>query len=222
MKVIVISIAFCASFSIATFGQTKLYASAGIVADLSWNFNELSDDDFKLIDFKFKTLNVESQTRVIGSMNFVSGVSLFNAGYNIRSRDFGSSSDLRIVYLGVPVMARWNIGNKNAFFIDGGVEPTYMLKSHLKESIIRFGEVYEVEGDITKYSNRFYVGWKIQFVMLINRFNLTMFFAGPLSGQSTLGDLEGRWGLNSEQSTYLIYGYSNFQLFGIRAGVRIL
>lgn len=215
--------AFSMLFCLPACGQGKLYLSGGFATQLTANANVyLGEEDYSFFQFRHNTLDLESESPLIGSFNLLTGATLFNAGYSTDSRLFGSASDLRVVFIGVPLMVRWNVGHKNAIYVDFGWVPTYLVNSHLKESILKFNSVYEVEGDITKYSNRFYIGWKVQFVIPFNRFHVGFYFYNPVKGQSSLRGLEDHWGLNAQQSTYLLAnGFSEFTLFGIKMGVRI-
>jgi hypothetical protein len=204
--------------------QSKVYFSGAITnvsgGGVNVNLGELDEGTF----FKFDhyAFDLEYSTRLMGSFNFVTGLSFFNAGYDVESLTFGSASELKVSYLAVPLMIRWNISNKNIMMLDVGLAPSYLLKAHLSEHIYQFNTRRVSEGDITKYSNRFYFGYKIQMIIPINRVVLGIFYYGPIGGQTSLKNLDGHWGLNSRQSSYLLSeGYSNFLIIGLKAGIRI-
>jgi len=201
--------------------QSRLYVTGGVSTVFGSGVNVLLGSDFST-EFNYLAFDVEYEKRVIGSFNFVTGVSLFNSGYTTTDDSFSSLSDFAAYYVAVPLMARWNVGNKNMFYLDFGLAPYYLVDAQLTESITEFGSTKTVSGDITEYSNRFYYASKFQMIILMNRFQIGMFMLFPAKGQSTLKDLEDHWGLNSQQSTYLLSnGFSDYQILGIKAGFRI-
>ncbi len=201
--------------------QSKWFISGGVSHVFGSGANIFLGQDFAL-KFEYKTLDVEYEKRVVGSFNFVTGASLFNSGYKTTDDSFSSLSEFKATYIGVPLMARWNIGNRNVYYLDFGVSPYYMVNAHLTESIPRFNGRLEVAGDITPYSNRFYYASKLQLLVLLNRFTLGAYFLFPAKGQTTLKNLEGNWGLNNQQSTYLLSnGFSDYQIVGFKLGYRI-
>jgi hypothetical protein len=204
--------------------QSKLYVSGGITnisgGGLNVTLGEIDEGTF--FKFDHHAFDVEYSSRLMGSFSILTGLSFLNAGYDVESRLFGSASALKVSYIALPIMARWNVGNKNIFFLDLGLAPFYLLNAHLEESIIQFNTLRVSEGNITPYSNRFYFGYKFQMCVPINRIILGLFYFAPVGGQTSLKGLDGHWGLNGQQSTYLLSGgYSNFQIYGIKAGVRI-
>jgi hypothetical protein len=200
-------------------GQSKLYVFGGMSTIFgSGNFGFY--DQF--LKFKYQTADVEYEKRLLGSFNVAAGLSLFNSGYSVGPQSFGSASTFKATYAALPLMLRWNAGNKNVLLVDLGLAPYYLANAHLSESITQFNAQKTVEGNITPYSNRFYFGSKFQMTVLINRFAIGWYFFVPFKGQSTLRDLDGHWGLNAQQSTYLLSnGFSDFQIIGFKAGVRI-
>ncbi len=204
------------------FSQSKLYISGGVSTIFGSGANIFLGSDFAL-KFNYKTLDVEYERRVIGSFSFLTGASLFNNGYQTTDDTFSSLSEFKATYVAIPLMARWNVGNRNIYYLDFGLSPYYLTNAHLTESITRFGSTLTVAGDITPYSNRFYYASKIQMLVLLNRFSIGGYFLFPAKGQSTLKGLEGNWGLNNQQSTYLLSnGFSDYQIIGFKAGWRIL
>lgn len=181
-------------------------------------------EEGSLLKFNYPTFDAEYQTRVIGSFNFLTGLSLVSAGYKTTDDSFSSASEFNAMYVGVPLMARWNAGNKNYLYLDFGMMPLYLARAHLKESFDKFAnnDPVVVEGNITDYSNRLYYAFKFQMLILVNRFYVGLYLVTPSKGQSTLKGLDGHWGLNSQQSTYLLSnGFSDFSIMGFKAGVRI-
>jgi hypothetical protein len=210
--------------SFDTCGQSKMYVSGGMSNVFGSGVNIFLGEEGSLFKFNYPTFDAEYQTRVIGSFNFVTGLSFVSAGYETTDDSFSSASEFSAMYVGVPLMARWNTGNKNYLYLDFGMMPLYLARARLKESFDKFAnnEPVVVEGNITEYSNRFYYAFKFQMLILVNRFHVGLYLITPSKGQSTLKGLDGHWGLNSQQSTYLLSnGFSDFSIMGFKAGVRI-
>jgi hypothetical protein len=203
------------------YAQSKFYLSAGKAAVSGTGTNLLFGTNyaFKLAYFNF---DFEYQRRILGSISTVAGLSVFNAGYNAKEIGFSSQSDFKARYIAMPLMARWSPKNRNSFFVDLGLVPFYLLNAHLKESVDQFNTVRTVEGDIAKYSNRLYYGYKLQMLFQINRYHVGFYFFAPFHGQSSLKGLENHWGLSAQESTYLLSnGFRDFYAMGLKAGVRI-
>jgi hypothetical protein len=205
-------------------GQSRMYVAGGLSNVFGSGVNIFLGEEGSLFKFNYPTFDAEYQTRVIGSFNFLTGVSLVSAGYETTDDSFSSASAFKATYVGVPLMARWNAGNKNYVYVDVGMLPLYLARAHLKESFDKFANntPVVVEGNITPYSNRFYYAFKFQMLVLVNRFYVGLYLITPSKGQSTLKGLDGHWGLNSQQSTYLLSnGFSDFSIMGFKGGVRI-
>ena len=220
----VIALHIAVSLALAAAGQSKLYISGAMTnvsgGGLNVTLGELDEGTF--FKFDHAAADLEYSKRLMGPFSFVTGLSYYNAGYNVASQSFGSASKLKMSYLSAPLMIRWNLGNKNLLFIDVGLQPSYLLNAYLKESIDQFGAKRECEGNITQYSNRFYYAWKFQMLVPINRFIIGFYYSGLIGHQSSMRNLEGHWGLNAQQSTYLLSdGYSDFNIIGLKAGMRI-
>lgn len=202
-------------------GQSKLYIDGGISSVIGSGTNLLFGSNYS-IKLKYKSLDVEYEKRLIGSFSMVTGASLFTAGYVTTDGSFSSLSEFKATYVAVPLLARWNVGNRNFFYLDFGLVPYFLLRAHLTESIRQFNNKVTVEGDVTPYSNRFYFASKIQMIYCINRFNIGLYFVAPAKGQSSIKNLGGNWGLNNQQSTYLLSnGFSDYFIMGIKTGWRI-
>ena len=201
--------------------QSRVYISGGLSnVMVSGNWNTALGNN--KAGYRHGSLDAEYERRIMSAVSLVTGVSIFNAGYSGGDLLFGSASEFRAVLVGIPLMARWNIGNRNFILVDLGLNPYYLLDAELKESAYQFNKLKVVEGNITKYSNRFYFATKIQLLYPINRFLIGMYFTLPAPGQSSIRGLDGHWGLNSQQSSYLMAnGFSDFMIFGLKAGLRI-
>lgn len=216
---IIFSALFIIAFNVRA--QSKIYVSGGSAAVIGAGANILlaSQSTFR---FSYPAVDAEYERRVIGAFSFVGGVTFFQAGYHIDDDSFSSASFFKANYIGAPVLARWNVGNKNLLLIDAGIVPYYLAQAHLRESREEFGRTVTVEGDIQPYSNRFYVAGRVEFLMMFNRFYAGWFILSPSKGQTTLKDLQDHWGLSAQYSTYLLSnGFSDYIVFGLKAGVRI-
>jgi hypothetical protein len=219
-----IALPVAVSLTLAAAGQSKLYISGAVTnvsgGGLNVTLGKLDEGTF--FKFDHAAIDLEYSKRLMGPFSFVTGLSYYNAGYNVASMSFGSASKLKMSYISVPLMTRWNVGNKNLIFIDVGLQPSYLLDAYLKESIVQFNTKRESEGNITQYSNRFYYAWKFQMLIPIHRFIIGFYYSGLIGHQSSMRNLEGHWGLNAQQSTYLLSdGYSDFNIIGLKAGMRI-
>ena len=219
-----ISLFMMLAISIPAWSQSKIYLAGGMSNVFGSGVNIVLGDEGSVFKFHYPTFDAEYQTRVIGSLNFTTGLSVVSAGYKTTDDAFSSASEFKATYLGVPLMARWNAGNKNYLYLDFGMMPLFLARAHLEESFDKFAnnDPVVVEGEIAQYSNRFYYAFKFQMLLLINRFYVGLYLVEPSKGQSTLKGLDGHWGLNSQQSTYLLSnGFSDFSIMGFKAGVRI-
>ncbi|MEQ1584872.1 MAG: hypothetical protein ABL895_03270 [Cyclobacteriaceae bacterium] len=198
-------------------GQTRMYVAAGLTTSYGGGYNALFA--------KIKTpgyFDIELEKKILGSVSIVGGVSTFGVGYSSEDTGFGSQSSYQARFVSVPVLFRWNIRNKNFFFLDFGLSPYYLVNAHLQESIYKFGIKRDVEGDITGYSKRFFTSFKFQQTFAVNRLIISLFVIVPFKGQSSIKDLPDHWGLNQQQSTYLIEGgYKDFVVMGLKTGLRI-
>lgn len=200
------------------YGQYRTTISVGTTRSLGGNLNTyISHSATPWI------LDVEVDRKAFGSFYLVSGLSSYGVGYSSTSNFFGpADSDYSARFLAVPILARWNIGNRNTWYIDFGLVVSYLADAKLKETAYKFGNAQTYSGDITPYLNRFYQVLKFQETFAFNRFTISIFFLLELKGQSTINNLADHWGLNAQQSTFInSSGYSDFSLLGLKAGCRI-
>lgn len=213
---------FAVACSISVLAQSKLYLAGGISSVFGSGANILLGSSSFGLNYKYRAVDLEYEKRLSGSFNFVSGLSYFDAGYETDDPSFSALSKLNAHYAALPLMVRWNAANKNYLLLDFGLAPFYLINAHLKETLTKFSTPLTVEGDITKYSNRFYLAYKFQMLILINRFYIGLYMITPFKGQTSLRGLENHWGLNAQQSTYLLSnGFSDFFISGFKLGVRI-
>lgn len=197
--------------------QTRVYVAAGLTTSYGGGFNAMFAQINKPVYF-----DVELEKKVLGSVSIVSGLSTFGVGYSSENTGFGSQSSYQARFVSVPILFRWNFTNKNSMFLDFGLSPFYLTRAHLQESIYKFGIKRDVEGDITQYSKRFFTSFKFQQTLAVNRLIISLFVIVPFKGQSSIKDLPDHWGLNQQQSTYLIEGgYKDFVVMGLKTGLRI-
>jgi hypothetical protein len=217
MKTTASTLVFVLMLAVSVCAQSRIYVSAGTSISLGGNISTVfASSPAQLY------ADVEWQKKMAGSISFVTALSTFGVAYSNDETAFGSQSVFKATYVAVPLMLRWNFGNKNTMYLDAGLQPQYLAKAHLQETLDKFGAARNAEGDITAYSNRLYVAAKFQFSVAINRLMLSMFIISPFSGQQSVSGLADHWKLNQQQSTYLLSnGYSDYYLFGFKAGVRI-
>ncbi len=169
--------------------------------------------------------DVEIDRKVFGSLHLVSGLSSYGVGYSSTKNIFGAAnSDYQARFFAVPIMARWNMGNRNFYYIDFGIFASYLVQAKLTESLDKFGNgnISVYSGDIAPHLNRFFQVAKFQQTFTFNRFMFSVFFLFEFKGQHTLKDLSGHWGLNAQQSTFInSNGYSDFYAYGLKIGCRI-
>lgn len=202
--------------------QSRIYLAGGLSNVFGSGSNLVLGDNNYGGKFSYLSVDLEVQQRIIGSFNMVGGVSMFRAGYDATDNSFSSNSTFDATYISVPLLVRWNVGNLNYLYIDLGPMPYYLAHAYLKESVMRFNQPYVVEGDITQYSHRFYYAFKFQMILVINRFYVGMYSIKPPKGQPTINGLEQHWGLNEQESTYLLSnGLSDYTILGLKLGVRI-
>jgi hypothetical protein len=167
--------------------------------------------------------DLELDKKVFGSLYVVSGLSSYGVGYTASKGFFTpSSSEYSARYICIPLMARWNIGNRNFIYIDFGLNTMYLAQAHLHESLDKFGVTREYDGNIAPYMNRFYQSIKFQETFAFNRFSIGIFMVAQFKGQQAIHNLADYWGLNAQQSTFLnSSGYSDFFIGGFKLGCRI-
>lgn len=203
--------------SLPAVAQSRIYLSVGTASSIGGNFST-----YLATHSALPTAELEFEKKIIGSVCLLTGLSTFGVDYSNDDTSFGSKSTFNARYLAVPLLARWNVQNKNYYYFDFGLQPYYLLDAHLEESITRFGNVRTAQGDITAYSNRFFMSARFQQTMAFNRFTISIFQYFSFHGQSSVKNLADHWSFNQQQSTYLLSnGYSDFFVLGLKVGVRI-
>ncbi|MEJ0056639.1 MAG: hypothetical protein WDN75_13890 [Bacteroidota bacterium] len=201
----------------ASHAQSRIYISGGVTTALGGSIDTYSGSS------ALPSFDVEYERRIVGSMGLLTGISFYGVGYDYDGTGFASNtSNFRADYLAIPLMARWNMFNKQSLYFDFGMVASYMAKANLKETFYKFNVPQTAEGDISGYSNRILLGAKFQETIAFNRFTVSIFMIISFKGQNTIKDLPEHWPLNQQQSTYLLSnGYSDFLLGGVKLGVRI-
>ena len=199
-------------------GQSRIFISAGAATSLGGTI-----DTFLASNRTAATIDAEYEKKIIGTMSVLTGVSWYGVGYKYDGTGFASnSSSFSANYLAVPVMARWNMVNKNMLHLDFGIVTSWMAQAHLTENYTRFGFPQKADGDIAAYSNRLLIGAKFQETILLNRFTLTLYYMVTFKGQNTVKNLPEHWPLNQQQSPYLqSNGYSDYSMLGFRVGLQL-
>ncbi len=201
-----------------TQAQSRVFVSFGGTTSIGGNFSTF----FATVPTCWSA-DVEWDKKIIGSLHVVSGLSTIGVGYSASEDLFTpSDSEYKARYLAVPIMARWNVSNRNFMYVDLGINTLYLAEAHLHESKSKFGTLRDYEGNIAPYLNRFYQSAKFQFTFAVNRFTGSIFMIFQFKGQDTINNLPDHWGLNAQQSTFLnSNGYSDFFLGGFKLGCRI-
>jgi hypothetical protein len=204
--------------SIGIQAQSRLYISGGVSGTSGGNLNTAFGKEL----FGYATVDVEWERKMMGPFHSLIGLSYFKAGYFSEEDFFGSMSRFRGNYLAMPIMLRFNAGDKNSFYIDAGPSPYMLLKATLEEGKTMFGTFRTEKADITPYSSRFFLGLRFQVTLAVNRFTLSQTIMFQAQGNNSTRELANHWFLNAQESTYLMArGYSDFLYFGINLGVRI-
>ncbi len=212
-----LTILLCLLICVFARAQSRIYVSAGLTSSRGDHNTLIFSNESGGYGF----FEVEWERKMLGSFHSLIGLSYFKTGY-FREEDFlGSMSRFRGNYLAMPLMVRFNVGNKNNFYIDAGPCPYFMLKATLEEGETQFGEFRTFKANITPYSIRLFLGFRVQFTLAVNRFTISGFVLSG-DGNSSVKDLHDHWALNRQESTYLLArGYSNFSMIGWKFGVRI-
>ncbi|MBS1507479.1 MAG: hypothetical protein JSS79_12600 [Bacteroidetes bacterium] len=207
-------------FSILSSAQSRMFVTAGISTSLGGNLST-----FTAKVPAVASLDVEWDRKVMGSLYAVYGVSTYGVGYSTTHDLFApSDSEYSARFISVPLMARWNVSNRNFLYIDFGINTSYLAQAHLHESFQKFSNVglQDYDGNIGPYLNRFYQTLKFQETFAVNRFIFSIYMIAQVKGQNTINNLSDHWGLNVQQSTFLnSNGYSDYFLLGFKLGCRI-
>lgn len=207
-------------FPILGSAQSRMFVSTGISTSLGGNLST-----FTAKVPAVWSLDVEWDRKVMGSLYAVYGIGTYGVGYSTTHDLFApSDSEYSARFISVPVMARWNVSNRNFLYIDFGINTSYLVQAHLREAYQKFSNVgsQSYDGNIGPYLNRFYQTLKFQETFAVNRFTFSLYLIAQLKGQNTINNLSDHWGLNVQQSTFLnSNGYSNYFLLGFKLGCRI-
>lgn len=205
-------------FIFKTEAQTRYFVALGGSTSLGGNTSTF----FAKVPFSWSA-DLELDKKVFGSLYVVTGLSSYGIGYAASKDVFTPSrSEYSARYICVPLMARWNVSNRNFIYLDLGLNTMYLAQAHLHESQDKFGTTRDYDGNIAPYMNRFYQSIKFQETFAFNRFSISLFIIAQFKGQQAIHDLADHWGLNAQQSTFLnSNGYSDFFIVGFKVGCRI-
>lgn len=203
---------------VETRGQTRYFVSLGGSTSLGGN----SSTFLAKVPVSWSA-DLEIDKKVFGSLYVVTGLSSYGIGYKASKDVFTpSSSEYSARYVCIPLMARWNVGNRNFLYIDFGLNTMYLAQAHLHEAQDKFGTTRSYDGNVAPYMNRFYQSIKFQETFAINRFTFSLFIVAQFKGQQSINNLADHWGLNAQQSTFLnSNGYSDSFIGGLKVGCRI-
>jgi hypothetical protein len=203
--------------SVMLLAQSRLIVSGGGTLSLGGGFNQYTSTERG-----HGMIEVEWDKKILGPIHSSVGLSYFRTGYFSDETAFGSMSRFRGNYMALPILARYNITNKNYLYLDLGLNPFFLVNATLEEGITEFGQFRSVKADITKYSGRLFMGYRFQFTQAFNRFSISGFIIWQGKTQSAVKGLQDHWAFNQEQSTYLQgNGFSNFWMGGCKLGIRI-
>ena len=105
------------SFVVKTEAQTRYFISLGGSTSFGGNVSTF----YAKVPVCWSA-DLELDKKVFGSLYIVTGLSTFGIGYTASKDIFTpSSSDYSARYVCVPLMARWNVGNRNFLYIDLGL-----------------------------------------------------------------------------------------------------
>src|SRR5579859_171685 len=115
--------------------QTRYFVSLGGTTSFGGNTSTF----FAKVPISW-SLDLEIDKKVFGSLYVVTGLSSFGIGYTASKSLFTpSSSEYSARYVCVPLMARLNVGNRNFFCLDFGLNTMYLVQANLHESQDKFG-----------------------------------------------------------------------------------
>ncbi|MFC2124876.1 hypothetical protein ACFLU5_08700 [Bacteroidota bacterium] len=201
-----------------TYSQSRLYVTAGLTGSSGGPYYLFKDYKKR---FGYEYVGIEWEERIVGSLYLLTGLSYYGMGYTSEDRFFGSAIEFRGSYVSLPLLARWNIKNWNTLYLDLGLSPSYLVHAHLEESIMKWDYPKSVVGDVTPHLNRLYIYSQLQGTIAIKRFLITGFIMLPFEGQITVKDLEENWGLNKQESTYLLNSDYLGRVYGFKIGFRV-
>lgn len=199
------------------FAQSRFIVYGGGTVSSGGGFNQ-----FDATERGHPLAELEWDKKILGPIHSSIGLSYFRTGYYAQETAFGSMSRFRGNYIGMPLVARYNIANKNYMYVDVGLNPFFLVNATLEEGMTEFGQFRSVKADITRYSGRLFMGYRFQFTMAFNRFSISEFIIWQGKNSSPIKGLQDHWAFSQEQSTYLQgNGFSNFWLSGVKLGIRI-
>ncbi|MFN9501408.1 MAG: hypothetical protein ACK57K_08810 [Chryseotalea sp.] len=142
--------------------SSRLFLQAG----LGFSGNTLA---YKGTNFK-PSVEFGMDKRIVGSLYVYTGINFYQTLHEVDEETAFSGtvySEFDRYVIGLPILLRYSVGNRNLFYTDFGILPTYLLNANLRES----GEAFdynilefvnkEDEGDITEYLNRFNFSFRL-------------------------------------------------------------
>jgi len=178
----------------------------------------LTDGDYESKAFgSFLKVDVSAETRINNGLYWVSGLSLFQAGY---SNSSGTRiSDFKTTYLGVPLLVRVNY--LNMWYIDIGMMARTPVSANLDESVVdSAGNLVKERGDIKSHLNSISLGFHAESSIVIKRILFTFYWT--FGKQRVDADLADQWPL-AGGSLFLrdFQPKFEYQLMGLKLGLRL-
>lgn len=212
---------FCFSSSAQT--SSRLFLQAGL--GLSGNTLAYKGTNLK------PSIEFGVDKRIVGSIYVYAGINYYQTLHEVDTETAFSGtvySEFDRSVIGLPILLRYSVGNRNLFYTDFGILPTYLLKANLRES----GEAFdynifqfvnkEDEGDITEYLNRFNFSFRFAQTINYQRFQFVLSVDIPVaSGRSSTGNLQENWALGTSSNFIANGGFINSAFIAFKFGYRL-
>jgi len=176
-------------------------------------------------------IGIEAQIKVISASNILTGLNFyqtnFGAGPYFDDERYGivvfdKDFEYKANYIGVPILYRLNYKNRNFLFLDLGWVPSYLLRGNLRESVIGTGINMTGDFDITRYSQKFILPFKIQLSIAYQKFTFTSFMMRLNESNVIPETFVNNWPVSPQFSTYYASkGMTKFRIIGFKIGYRI-
>jgi hypothetical protein len=204
--------------------QTRLFISAGTNSKTEFsagpNLNlGLANNSISLGSYgedgkfgRYFCADLMMEKRLYGPYYWLTGIKMNQTGYQYQSKDTVFASTLKNTYISVPLLVRVNLYNANVMYLDFGLMENYLVKADLKE------RAYDIEDrqNITRHLSRFSTSFYFELMIAYRRFGISAY--SQLKSFGTSSDFSGSWGLDYDQSFFLLY-YKNF--YFKNAGIKL-
>ncbi len=150
---------------------------------------------------KYLRIDFTIEKRFFGPYYWLTGIKINQTGYDYKQSAY--TSNLRNIYVSIPLLARINFSNSNSVYIDIGLLQNYLAYSKLKESFQQSVESQNISTHLSRLSTCLYFELGIAF----GRLGVHMFIQSKAFGSSR--DFADSWGLDRNRSLFLLY-YQNY------------